>query len=78
MNNLYASQYLLEAKLVIEQLDLAAIDKMTVLLIKLRENGGRLFLIGVGEVLATQAMLSTTLGSLQTLKHILPAITSAN
>ena len=48
MNNLYAGQYLLEAKLIIEQLDLAAIDKMTVLLIKLRENGGRLFLIGVG------------------------------
>jgi D-sedoheptulose 7-phosphate isomerase len=48
MNNSYAGQYLLEAKLIIEQLDLAAIDKMTVLLIKLRENGGRLFLIGVG------------------------------
>ncbi len=48
MSNLYAGQYLLEAKLIIEQLDLAAIDKMTVLLIKLRENGGRLFLIGVG------------------------------
>ena len=48
MNNLYAGQYLLEAKLIIEQLDLAAIDKMTVLLIKLRENRGRLFLIGVG------------------------------
>ncbi len=48
MNNVYAGQYLLEAKLIIEQLDLAAIDKMTVLLIKLRENGGRLFLIGVG------------------------------
>ncbi len=48
MNNLYAGRYLLEAKLIIEQLDLAAIDKMTVLLIKLRENGGRLFLIGVG------------------------------
>ncbi len=48
MNNLYAGQYLLEAKLIIEQLDLAAIDKMTLLLIKLRENGGRLFLIGVG------------------------------
>ena len=48
MNNSYAGQYLLEAKLIIEQLDLAAIDKMTVLLIKLRENGGLLFLIGVG------------------------------
>ena len=48
MSNLYAGQYLLEAKLIIEQLDLAAIDKMTVLLIKLRENRGRLFLIGVG------------------------------
>lgn len=48
MNNSYAGQYLQEAKLIIEQLDLAAIEKMTVLLVKLRENGGRLFLIGVG------------------------------
>lgn len=48
MNNFYAGQYLLESKLIIEQLDLAAIEKMTVLLIKVRANGGRLFMIGVG------------------------------
>lgn len=48
MNNFYAGQYLLESKLIIEQLDLAAIEKMTVLLIKLRADGGRLFMIGVG------------------------------
>lgn len=48
MNNSYAGQYLQEAKLIIEQLDLAAIEQMTVLLVKLRENRGRLFLIGVG------------------------------
>lgn len=48
MINFYAGQYLLESKLIIEQLDLAAIEKMTVLLIKVRANGGRLFMIGVG------------------------------
>jgi len=44
----FAKQYLSEATTIIEQLDCASIDAMTVLLVKLREAGGRLFLIGVG------------------------------
>lgn len=48
MTNLFASRYLQEAKQVIEQLDIAAIEKMTELLVELRNRGGRLFLIGVG------------------------------
>lgn len=48
MTNLFASHYLQEAKQVIEQLDIAAIEKMTELLVELRSRGGRLFLIGVG------------------------------
>lgn len=50
MNNpsLFARQYLAESKLIIDQLDTAAIEKMTVLLVDLRNRGGRLFLVGVG------------------------------
>jgi D-sedoheptulose 7-phosphate isomerase len=44
----FAKQYLSEAATIIEQLDCAAIDAMTRLLVKLREAGGRLFLVGVG------------------------------
>ena len=47
-NTLFASQYLEEAKSIIGQLDHAAIEKMTRLLVNLRERGGRLFLVGVG------------------------------
>ena len=35
MNNMYAGQCLRKEKLIIEQLELAAIEKMTVLLVKL-------------------------------------------
>ncbi len=48
MTDLFASRYLQEAKQVIDQLDIAAIEKMTQLLVELRSNGGRLFLVGVG------------------------------
>ena len=48
MKNLYANQYLQEASLIIEQLDIASIETITELLVKLRQNGGRLFLVGVG------------------------------
>jgi D-sedoheptulose 7-phosphate isomerase len=48
MTELFASRYLQEAKQVIDQLDIAAIEKMTQLLVELRNNGGRLFLVGVG------------------------------
>lgn len=48
MSNLFASSYLHEAQQVIEQIDVAAIEKMTTLLVDLRAGNGRLFLIGVG------------------------------
>jgi len=44
----FAHQYLEEAKSIIDQLDRSAIETMTQLLVKLREAGGRLFLMGVG------------------------------
>jgi D-sedoheptulose 7-phosphate isomerase len=44
----FAHQYLEEAKNIIERLDRSAIESMARLLVKLRESGGRLFLIGVG------------------------------
>lgn len=44
----FADQYLEEAKSIIDQLDRSAIETMTQLLVKLRETGGRLFLVGVG------------------------------
>jgi D-sedoheptulose 7-phosphate isomerase len=47
-NNLFAGQYLEEAKKIIDQLDHQAIEKMTVLMVELRNRGGRLFLVGVG------------------------------
>lgn len=47
-NNSFASQYLEEAMVIIERLDCSAIDSMTQLLVKLRDAGGRLFLVGVG------------------------------
>ncbi|MES2330107.1 MAG: SIS domain-containing protein [Bacteroidota bacterium] len=46
--NLFATNYLQEAQQVIEQMDVAAIEKMTTLLVDLRASKGRLFLIGVG------------------------------
>jgi len=46
--NLFASKYLNEASEILQKLDYVAIDRMTQLLVKLREDGGRLFLVGVG------------------------------
>ena len=48
MNNLYTKQYLQEASLIIDQLDIESIETITELLVKLRQSGGRLFLVGVG------------------------------
>lgn len=45
---IFASNYLSEAKEIINQLDILAIDKMTEILVELRRNQGRLFFIGVG------------------------------
>jgi len=44
----FAQSYLVEAQKIIEQLDIAAIERMTELLVKLRAEGGRLFIVGVG------------------------------
>ena len=44
----YINQYLGESKKIIEQLDSSAIKKMVELIVKLRENKGRMFFIGVG------------------------------
>ncbi|MEN6373319.1 MAG: SIS domain-containing protein [Smithella sp.] len=45
---IFAQQYLEEAKIIIDNLDRLAIENMTKLLVTLREEGGRLFLVGVG------------------------------
>ena len=47
-NKLFAHQYLDEARTIIDQLDRSAIENMTLQLINLRKDGGRLFLVGVG------------------------------
>lgn len=44
----FADEYLAEAKAIIDGLDRPAIESMTQLLVKLRDRGGRLFLVGVG------------------------------
>lgn len=44
----YISDYCQEAKNIIETLDQDEIEKMISILLKLRENGGRLFFLGVG------------------------------
>jgi D-sedoheptulose 7-phosphate isomerase len=44
----FATQYLAEAKLIIDKIDAGQIDKMTELLLALRNEKGRLFFIGVG------------------------------
>jgi len=45
---LFSEQHLAESKLIIDQIDRVAIEKMTILLVNLRNEGGRLFLVGVG------------------------------
>lgn len=44
----FAVQYMNEARVILDLLDPAEIEEMTVLLAALRERGGRLFLVGVG------------------------------
>jgi D-sedoheptulose 7-phosphate isomerase len=46
--DLFARRYLQEAKRIIDEIDVQAVDRMTQLLVQLRESGGRLFLIGAG------------------------------
>jgi D-sedoheptulose 7-phosphate isomerase len=44
----YTSEYLAEARQVLERIDAAAIDRLVTLLVALRKRGGRLFVLGVG------------------------------
>ncbi|MDQ2998107.1 MAG: SIS domain-containing protein [Chloroflexota bacterium] len=44
----YTTEYISEASQILARLDVAAIDRMVVLLVELRERGGRLFFLGVG------------------------------
>lgn len=44
----YVSDYLKEAKNIIDKIDVSEIEKMISVLIQVRENKGRLFFIGVG------------------------------
>jgi D-sedoheptulose 7-phosphate isomerase len=44
----YTTDYIAEARQVLERLDPAAIDRLVELLVALRAKGGRLFILGVG------------------------------
>lgn len=44
----YSSQYLTEARQILDQLDLEPIERIAQLLVETRERGGRLFILGVG------------------------------
>jgi D-sedoheptulose 7-phosphate isomerase len=44
----YAETYLAQAERIIEQLDAEAIERLAELIARLRERGGRLFVLGVG------------------------------
>ena len=44
----YTTDYIAEARQVLERLDPAAIDRLVALLVTLRGRGGRLFVLGVG------------------------------
>jgi len=46
--DLFAYRYLQEARRIIDQIDVSAIERMAQLLLQLRESGGRLFFVGVG------------------------------
>lgn len=44
----YAESYIAETSLILQKLDLQAIERMAELLVNLRERSGRLFILGVG------------------------------
>jgi D-sedoheptulose 7-phosphate isomerase len=44
----YTTDYLAEAKQVLDRIDVSAIDRVVALLVALRQRGGRLFVLGVG------------------------------
>jgi D-sedoheptulose 7-phosphate isomerase len=44
----FIKEYLLEAKQIVDQLDVSVIEKMAILIEKTREKNGRMFVLGVG------------------------------
>jgi D-sedoheptulose 7-phosphate isomerase len=48
LQNTFAAKYLTEAQKIIELIDCSVIESMTQMLVKLRVEGGRLFILGVG------------------------------
>src|SRR5712664_3918698 len=44
----FASEYIAEAKQILEQLDAPGLEKMARLLADVRDDGGRLFILGIG------------------------------
>lgn len=44
----YVAEYLAEAKTIIDALDISVIEKMVEEIVKIRDNSGRLFFLGVG------------------------------
>ena len=44
----FTDTYITEAENVLKELDIAAIEKMATLLVQTRDEGGRLFILGVG------------------------------
>lgn len=44
----YTAQYIVESQAILQQLDQEAIERMVALLVELRQQAGRLFILGVG------------------------------
>ncbi|MCK4826202.1 SIS domain-containing protein, partial [bacterium] len=44
----FVKKYLIEAKEIVDQLDVNAIEKMAILIGETRERNGRMFVLGVG------------------------------
>ena len=63
----YVQNYLKEAEEIISKIDTSQIEKMIDLLIKVREQGGRLFFLGVG---GSAANASHAINDFRKLGHI--------
>ena len=48
MSGAYTTQYLSEARAILDRIDHGAVERMVELLVNLRTRGGRLFILGVG------------------------------
>jgi len=44
----FSERYLHEARQIIDEIDIASIERMVSILVQIRDTGGRLFFLGVG------------------------------